>query len=251
VTLRLIRLARIGALCALALLAGAPAALAQELAPERAQPAPRDAARQQARRERIEAVREARAQLRREAPAGFEPWLWELRPAERRQVEVRLLRMSAPQRERWFREWSRLSEDERRTLVARAAPLEMRQRRELPLHLRSPELRERFQAMTPEQRQEFVARAQRWRALPPAERRRMRQRLERFGALGAAEQEQLVERRFAQRTPEERARILGELRSASGRLRARGAAGGEPAPDAASAESAPPPAQPPDAAARE
>jgi hypothetical protein len=149
--------------------------------------------------------------------------------------------MSAPQRERWFRDWSRLSEDERRALVARAAPLEMRQRRELPPHLRSPELRERFQAMTPEQRQQFVARAQRWRALPPAERGRMRQRLERFGALGAAEQEQLVERRFAQRTPEERARILGELRSASGRLRTRGAAGGEPAPDVAPAENAPPP----------
>jgi hypothetical protein len=242
---RLARLARASALCALALLASAPAGFAQETTPESEQPPPRRGAPPQGRGARLDAIREARAQLRRDAPTGFEPWLRELSPAERRQVEVRLLRMPEPQRERWFQRWSQLSPEERRALLARA-PIEARQRRELPLRLRTPELRERLQAMTPEQRREFLARAQRWRELPPAERGRMRQRLARFGALSAGEQEQLVEERFAQRTPEERARILGELRTASQHLRG---SGGESAGGVTPAPSAPPPAPAPEAPA--
>lgn len=217
---RLARLARAWALVALALVASLPPASAQEAAPDGAQPAPRSRPGVQGRAgQRIEMVREARAQLRREAPTGFDRWLRELRPVERRRLERHLLRMPAPQRERWFRQWSRLSLHERRELAASLAPLEARRRRELPPRLRTSEMRERLAAMSPEERREFIARVQDWREMRPAERRRMRARLERFGALGADEQQKLVDERFERRTPEERARILRELRAASAQLR--------------------------------
>jgi hypothetical protein len=172
--------------------------------------------------------------------------------AQRRQLDRRLRRMAAPQRERFFHEWSRLSLHERRELAARLAPDERRSRRELPPRLRTPEMRERLGAMSLEERREFVARARRWREMDPAERHRMRKRLERFGALSAEQQQALVDERFSRKSPEERARILSGLRSASKQMRelreSRGAAepadpsGAEPARESATPAPLPPPA---------
>jgi hypothetical protein len=219
---RVARFARAAALCALALLASVPPGFAQEARPEaaaeslrRSQPVPLPSRV----RSPLDRIREAREQLRRDAPPGFDVWLRELRPAQRRQLERRLQRMLPPQRERFFREWSRLTLSERRELADRLTLREPRRRRELPPRLRTPEMRERLGAMSPDERRGFVARAQEWRELKPAERRRMRARLEKFGALTPDAQQQLVEERFKRRSPEERARILRELRAASQQLR--------------------------------
>jgi hypothetical protein len=67
------------------------------------------------------------------------------------------------------------------------------------------------------------------------ERRGMRARLSKFGTLSEPEQQALVDAKFSGKTPEERARILRDLREASRQLREpRGAAGLPPAaPEAA------------------
>jgi hypothetical protein len=52
-----------------------------------------------------------------------------------------------------------------------------------------------------------------WEEMDSAERERMRRRLERFRSLSPAQQEALVDERFSDRTPEQRARILDRLRA--------------------------------------
>jgi len=224
----LARHARSWALSALVLVASGPPAFGQEGAPDTVRPttAPRQRAPQ-----RSETIQGERARIRREAPPGFARWARELPPAQRRQLDRRLRRMPELHRERFFREWDRLSIAERRALAERLALSgEARRRRELPPRLRTPEMRERLAAMSPEERREFVARARDWREMQPGERRRMRGRLEKFGTLTADEQEALVDERFKRKSPEERARILSDLRAASQLARGpKGAGEGTPA----------------------
>ncbi len=69
--------------------------------------------------------------------------------------------------------------------------------------------------MSPESREKLAPLVRRWRGMGPLERRRMRQRLERFRTLAPEDQQALIDKRFAERPPEERARILESLREAS------------------------------------
>jgi Protein of unknown function (DUF3106) len=247
---RFARSARAWALSALALVASVLPAFGQEVPPDALQPAPRATTAPRERgNQRVEAMRGERARIQREAPPGFVHWARELPPAQRRQLERRLRRMPEPQRQRFFREWDRLSIQERRELAERLTLAgEARRRRELPPRLRTPEMRERLEAMSPEERREFMARARAWREMNAGERHRMRSRLERFGTLTEGEQQALVDERFERQSPEQRARILRELRGASRQLRElRGAPGARaPTPPAGAptppAEPAPAPA---------
>jgi Protein of unknown function (DUF3106) len=242
----LARHARSWALSALVVVASGQPAFGQDGAPDTVRPttAPRQRAPQ-----RIETIQGERARIRREAPPGFARWARELPPAQRRQLDRRLRRMPELQRERFFREWDRLSIQERRELAERLTLAgEARRRRELPPRLRTPEMRERLEAMSPEECREFMVRARAWREMNAGERHRMRSRLERFGTLTEGEQQALVDERFERQSPEQRARILRELRGASRQLRElRGAPGARaPTPPAgaptAAAEPAPAPA---------
>jgi hypothetical protein len=72
--------------------------------------------------------------------------------------------------------------------------------------------------------------------MEPDERRRMRERLERFRQLAPEDQQALIDKKFAAKPPEERARILESLRDAAGALPERPLldapeAPTEPAPD--------------------
>jgi hypothetical protein len=260
-TRRLARLARVLALCTLALFASVPPGFAQDAQPESAAPSMQrsQATPRSARQRSLLELRERRDALRRQAPPGFEAWMRDMRPVQRRTLERRLHRMAPAQRERFFRDWDRLSLRERRELADRLT-LGERRRRELPPRLRTPEMRERLAAMSPDERRDFVARVREWREMKPAERARMRARLETFGALSEAEQQQLVEERFRRRSPEERARILRDLRGASQQMRTlrelreqrRGAGDGHEAPrpepstsTAPEADTAAPPQPPP------
>jgi hypothetical protein len=236
------------ALLAIALAGSAPGARAQEAAQAREGAAARVSPPRERMGERIQALREQRLRIRREAPPGFEGWMREMPLVQRRQLDRHLRRMPELQRERFFREWSGLSLHERRALADRITRAAEVRRRELPPRLRTPEFRDRLVRMSPDERREFLARARAWHAMGIAERQRMRARLEKFGALSPDEQRALVDERFARRSAEDRARILGELQAASEQLRARR---GEPPPpraDTAPEPSAgPPPAPPPDA----
>ena len=217
---RLARIARGWALLALGVLASAQPLRAQEAPPDAAGVAPRAAAQRERTGQRIERIRADRTRILRQAPPDFETWSRDLSLAQRHQLDRRLRRMPDFQRERFFREWSRMSIHERRELAGRMAiGAEARHRRELPPRLRTPEMRERLEHMSPEQRRGFFARAQAWRELEPGERGRMRARLTRFGALNESEQQALIEAKFKRNSPEERARILHELREASREMR--------------------------------
>ena len=242
------RLARFGcitALLALTFLASTPASFGQGGRPDSARSRSRGPVAPQERSAgpRAEHGVDARGRLRRVEPPGFARWMREMGPAQRRQLERRLQSMPMPQRERFFRDWRRLSREERRAFSDRLTPGEAR-RRELPPRLRTPQMRERLEAMSPEQRRAFAARARDWSEMRPGERLRMRSRLERFGALSADDQQRLVEERFGRRGPEERARILRELRAASQQMQQRRDGRGEgaaaPAPPPAPPEGAPP-----------
>jgi hypothetical protein len=222
---RLAQLARSASFAALALLASAEPVFAQEPQAESRSSVPSNPS-GIARPSQIE----RRAPVLRGAPPGFERWLRELRPIEQRALHRRLRRMPAAQRDELFRRWERTSVSERRELMQTIGPrIERRRERTLPLRLRTPEMRDRIEQMSLEDRQRFFARVRDWRAMAPAERHRMRARLESFGALSEADQRALVEQKFAQRKPEERAKILRDLREASQQLRAQPARG-DPAP---------------------
>jgi len=76
-------------------------------------------------------------------------------------------------------------------------------------------MQQRLQQMSPESREKLAPLVRRWRDMGPLERRRMRLRLERFRMLAPEDQQALIDKRFAERSPEERARILESLREAS------------------------------------
>ena len=84
--------------------------------------------------------------------------------------------------------------------------------------------------MSPESREQLAPLVRRWRDMGPADRRRMRQRLERFRMLAPEDQQALIDKRFAERSPEERARILESLREASKALPGRPLLDAKPAP---------------------
>lgn len=216
---QLAHLARCWALVALASLPVGEPALAQEPQPDTRASAPREPRGGV----RVRPI-ERRGPFLRKAPPAFDQWARELRPVHRRALARQLRRMPAPQQDQFLRRWERMSSRERReladTLGLRA---ERRHQRELPPRLRTPELRDRLEQMSPQERQRFFARARDWRDMKPAERHRMRARLAKFGALSDAQQSALVEKKFARRTPEERAKILRELREASQQLPASGA----------------------------
>jgi hypothetical protein len=211
------QLARALALLAFALVAQAQPLRAQDAGPE-ATVGPRATTPggERARSARLEQLRERRRRAIEQAPPSLVRHARDLRPTDRRALERSLRRMSEPQRQRFYREWERMSPRERSAAVnGFAMRVEARRTRELPVRLRTPEMRERVARMTPEERQDFAARAQTWREMDADERLRMRARLARFGELTEEEQQALVDEKFARKSPEERARILHQLREAS------------------------------------
>jgi hypothetical protein len=105
--------------------------------------------------------------------------------------------------------------------------------RRLPLERRARFQRaiQRWDELTPEQRERVHGHVQRlrrfseerrgriernreaWEQMDPADRERMRRRLELFRSLSPEQQDALLEQRFPDRTPEQRARILDRLRA--------------------------------------
>lgn len=168
---------------------------------------------------------ERRGPMLRNAPPGFDVWARELRPVHRRALSRQLRRMPAQRQDEFFRRWERMSVSERRELSETLALRgERRRSRELPPRLATPEMRERLEQMSPQERERFFARVRDWRDMKPTERHSMRARLAKFGALPDSEQHALVENKFARKSPEERAKILRDLREASQQMQARGVA---------------------------
>ena len=155
------------------------------------------------------------AQERREPPRepdmpdSLRSRLQELPAPERRRMEWRLRRMPPARRSEVFQRWERLTPGERESAVARAR---VREQRRQAMALAA---RERLGQLPPEDRRRFFERAQRWRQMDASERARMRGRLGRFGALSPAEQQALVDHRFAGKSDAERAQILTQLRAAA------------------------------------
>lgn len=140
-----------------------------------------------------------------QAPASFRSWVESLPEAQQQAARRRLDQMPALRRTRLFRRWDALDEGQRRTL-------EQRMLERLEQGTRTPP---QLEQMSPESREKLAPLVRRWRDMSPLERRRMRQRLERFHMLAPEDQQALIDKRFAARSPEERARILESLREAS------------------------------------
>jgi hypothetical protein len=168
---------------------------------------------------------------RRGVPPALQREVDRLSPTERRVVARKLRRMSPSERAEFMRDFDRLPARERREHIDALR----RRPRELPGALRTPEMRQRLREMSPQERREFFRHAREWRELSPRDRGRMRTRLERFGALDEAQQRALIDEKFAARSPEQRADLLRDLRSAAERMRERRAqresAAGAPPPE--------------------
>jgi hypothetical protein len=139
------------------------------------------------------------------APASFRAWLESLPEGQQRMAERRIGAMPEHRRHQLFQRWEALEEGERRAFQQR-----MVERLE-----RGERMRSQLEQMPPEKREKLAPLVRRWRDMGPADRRRMRMRLERFRTLSPKDQEALIERRFENNSPEERARILESLREAS------------------------------------
>ena len=160
------------------------------------------------------------------APESFRTWLESLPEGQRRTALRKLGDMPTQRRNRLFHRWEALEEGERRAFQERM--LDRLETRE--------QARERFEQMTPESREKLAPLVRRWRGMGPDDRRRMRQRLERFRTLAPEDQQALIDKKYATKSPEERARILESLREASQALPSRPLLDGpetppEPAPD--------------------
>jgi len=137
-----------------------------------------------------------------------------------RRVMARVLQGMTPrERDRFLRDWERKSSLEKRAFIREQR--ERRSAQELPARLRTPEMRERLEGMTLEERRRFFRHVRQWRDLKPAERSELRARLERFGALDEAAQRALIEKKFGARSGEAREKILRDLQDAARRLRER------------------------------
>lgn len=138
-------------------------------------------------------VGEVRAE--REAASGsLRGWIRELPAPERRAAVRRLRRMDPERREAFVRRFESMSGEERARLRERLG---------------------RAAEAAPGRWERFERNRRAWSAMDVSQRERMRDRLRRFQALPPAEQEALVERRFQDRSDEERARILERLRGAA------------------------------------
>jgi hypothetical protein len=140
-----------------------------------------------------------------QAPASFRSWLESLPEAQQQAARRRLDEMPERRRTRLFQRWDTLDEGRRHALEQRMAE---RLEHGVQMQQRPPPL-------PPESQEKLAPLVRRWRDMGPEGRRRMRQRLERFGTLSPDAQQALIDRRFADRPPEERARILESLREAS------------------------------------
>jgi Skp family chaperone for outer membrane proteins len=149
-----------------------------------------------------------------QAPASFRSWVESLPEAQQQAALRRLDEMPDRRRTRLFQRWDALDESQRRTLEQRM--LERLERGDSARSQAGGERAEqRLQQMSPESKEKLAPLVRRWRDMGPLERRRMRQRLERFRMLAPEDQQALIDKRFAERSPEERARILESLREAS------------------------------------
>jgi len=143
-----------------------------------------------------------------QAPPSFKEWVEGLPEGQREQALRRLGAMPAMRRDRMFRRWEAMDEGQRKRFQA------LLEERVQAIERGEPPPR-RLEHLSPESRQKLAPLVRRWRGMGPGERLRMRQRLERFRMLSPADQQALIDKRFAQKSPEERARILESLREAS------------------------------------
>jgi hypothetical protein len=163
-----------------------------------------------------------------EAPASFRAWVESLPADQQRPLVRRLRRMPEHRREHLFSRWDRADDAQRdrfkRTLEERATKrdrpfrrgdAQSRRRREDAPRGPGRAFLRRLDDLPPASRERIAPQVERWRGMKPAERSRMRHRLERFGTLDEAAQQALIEERFSERSPEERARILESMREAS------------------------------------
>lgn len=191
---------------------------------------------------------ERRQPRRDQAPPELLRSLEGLQPFERRALRRHIQRMPEWRRQELYQRWNQLDESERaEALTELRGRAERRAARQLPPRLRTPEMRERLERMSPEERDRFFERVHKWRQMSRADRQRMRGRLEAFGALDAEAQRKLVDEKFRAKGEEERARILQSLREASGQLgergKKRGTAGGAPQNEPAPSSKPPPPGE--------
>lgn len=128
-------------------------------------------------------------------PEAWRDFLHSLPAEARTRAAESLERMDPATRERLLERFARLPQEERDEIgrLARGEPP-------------SPRAEAKREALEGNLRT--------WQELSPDEREALRARLRAFRALPAGEQQALVERRFAERSAEERREILGRLRSA-------------------------------------
>ncbi len=174
-----------------------------------------------------------------QAPPSLREWVESLPEGQQRPVLRRLGNMPTHRRNTFFRRWEAMEEGERRKFQAFLEErAEARERGDSARSRAGGErpFRERLEQLSPEAREKLAPLVRRWRGMEPAERRRMRQRLERFRTLSPEDQQALIEKRFSEKSPEERAQILGSLREASKALPSRPLLDAEPAPIAPAPE---------------
>jgi len=144
-----------------------------------------------------------------QAPASFRSWVESLPEPQRQHALRRLETMPPFRRGRLYQRWDALDAGQRQQLQQRMLErLERFERGERPPP--TP-----LEPQSPDANQKLAPLVRRWRDMGPMERRRMRMRLERFGTLAPADQQALIDKRFPNRPPEERAHILESLREAS------------------------------------
>jgi hypothetical protein len=152
-----------------------------------------------------------------QAPPSLREWVESLPEGQRRPALRRLGNMPAHRRNTFFRRWEAMEEGERGKFQAFLE--ERAEARERGDSARSRAGGERpprrIDQLSPESREKIAPLVRRWRGMEPAERRRMRQRLERFRTLSPEDQQALIEKKFSEKSPEEREQILDSLREAS------------------------------------
>lgn len=165
-----------------------------------------------------------------QAPPSLREWVESLPEGQRRPVLRRLGNMPTHRRNTLFQRWEAMEEGERRKFQAFLE--ERAEARERGDSARSRAGGERpprrIDQLSPESREKLAPLVRRWRGMEPAERHRMRQRLERFRTLSPEDQQALIEKRFSEKSPEQRERILESLREASKALAERPLLDAEP-----------------------
>jgi hypothetical protein len=166
-----------------------------------------------------------------QAPPSLREWVESLPEGQRRPVLRRLGNMPTHRRNTLFHRWEAMEEGERKKFQAFLEErAEARERGDSARSGAGGErpFRDRLEQLPPESREKLAPQVRRWRGMGPAERRRMRQRLERFRTLPPEDQQALIEKRFSEKSPEEREKILESLRDASKALSPRPLLDAEP-----------------------